>query len=52
MLYYTIVFFLIAVLAAALGFGVLAGAAALVARVCFIVFLVLFIASFFRGRRA
>jgi len=52
MLYYTIVFFLIAVLAAALGFGALAGTAALIARVCFILFLVLFVASLLRGRRA
>ena len=52
MLYYTIVFFLITVLAAALGFGALAGTAALIARVCFILFLVLFVASLLRGRRA
>lgn len=52
MLYYTVVFFLIAVLAGALGFGALAGTAALIARVCFVLFLVLFVISLFRGRRA
>ena len=51
MLYYTIVFFLIAVLAGALGFGSLAGTAAVIAKVSFIIFLVLFVVSLFRGRR-
>ena len=51
MLYYALVFLLIALLAGVLGFGVIAGTAALIARVCFIVFLVLFVASFLQGRR-
>jgi uncharacterized membrane protein YtjA (UPF0391 family) len=50
-LYYAIVFFLIAVLAGILGFGAIAGTAALIARVCFILFLVLFIAALLRHRR-
>ena len=53
MLGYTLMFLLIAIVAGILGFGVIAGTAALIARVCFLVFLVLFIASLFRssGRR-
>jgi len=51
MLYYSIVFLLIAILAGVLGFGVIAGTAALIAKVLFIIFLVLFIATLLRGRR-
>ena len=51
MLGYTLMFLLIAIIAAILGFGVIAGTAALIARVCFLVFLVLFIAALFRGGR-
>ena len=51
MLGYAITFLLIALLAGVLGFGVIAGTAALVAKVCFIVFLVLFIAALLRGNR-
>jgi uncharacterized membrane protein YtjA (UPF0391 family) len=52
MLYYTLLFLLLAILAGALGFGVIAGTAAIIAKVCFIIFLVLFVASLLRGRRA
>jgi uncharacterized membrane protein YtjA (UPF0391 family) len=52
MLYYTLVFLLLAILAGALGFGVIAGTAAIIAKVCFVIFLVLFVASLLRGRRA
>ena len=51
MLYYALVFLLIALLAGVLGFGVIAGTAALIARICFIVFLVLFVATLIQGRR-
>jgi uncharacterized membrane protein YtjA (UPF0391 family) len=51
MLGYAITFLLIALLAGILGFGVIAGTAALIAKVCFIVFLVLFIATLLRGNR-
>ena len=51
MLYYSITFLLIALIAGALGFGVIAGTAASIAKVLFLIFLVLFIASLFRGRR-
>lgn len=52
MLGYAITFLLIAVLAGALGFGALAGTAATIAQVCFIIFLILFVASLLRGKRA
>ena len=51
MLSYTVLFLVIAIIAGALGFGVIAGTAALVAKVFFIVFLILFVASLLRGRR-
>lgn len=51
MLGYTIFFLLIAIIAAALGFGSLAGTAAVIAKVCFVIFLVLFVVSLVRGRR-
>lgn len=52
MLGYAVIFLLIAILAGALGFGTLAGTAAIIAKVCFVIFLVLFIASLLRGRRS
>jgi uncharacterized membrane protein YtjA (UPF0391 family) len=45
MLGYAITFFLIAIIAAVLGFGAIAGTAALIARVLFLIFLVLFAVS-------
>ena len=45
MLYYALVFLVIALVAGLLGFGVVAFAAAEVARICFFIFLVLFIVS-------
>ena len=51
MLGYTLTFLLIAVLAGILGFGAIAGTAAIIAKLCFIIFLVLFIASLFRVKR-
>jgi uncharacterized membrane protein YtjA (UPF0391 family) len=50
MLHYTIVFLVIALVAALLGFGGVAGTASLIAKVCFGVFLVLFIVSLVFGR--
>jgi uncharacterized membrane protein YtjA (UPF0391 family) len=50
MLYYALVFLLIAVVAAALGFGGIAGTAAEFSRVLFFVFLVLFVVSLVAGR--
>ena len=51
MLYYSVVFLVVALLAGVLGFGVIAGTAAMIAKVLFIIFLVLFIVSLLRGRR-
>jgi uncharacterized membrane protein YtjA (UPF0391 family) len=45
MLYYALVFLLIALIAGALGFGFIAFAAAGIAKICFFIFLVMFIAS-------
>jgi len=50
MLNYAITFLLIALVAGILGFGVVAGTAAYIAKVLFVIFLVLFIASLFRGK--
>lgn len=51
MLYWTIVFLIIALVSGGLGFGSLAGTAAIIAKVCFVVFIVLFLVSVIRGRR-
>ena len=45
MLHYAIIFFVIAIIAAVLGFGVIAGTAAWIAKVLFIVFLILAVLS-------
>jgi uncharacterized membrane protein YtjA (UPF0391 family) len=51
MLRYSVIFLVIALLAGILGFGVIAGTAASIAKVLFVLFLILFIASFFRGAK-
>ena len=51
MLYYTLVFLLISLVAGALGFWGVAGTAAYIARVLFVVFLVLFLISLIRGKK-
>ena len=48
MLHYAVVFFVIAIIAAVLGFGVIAGTAAMIAKVLFLVFLILAVLSFLR----
>ena len=50
MLGYAVTFLLIAIVAGILGFGVIAGTAATIAKVLFLVFLVLFIVSLFNRR--
>lgn len=45
MLHYAVVFLVIALIAGVLGFGVIAGTAAWIAKVLFVVFLVLFLVS-------
>lgn len=46
MLWYAVVFLVISLVAAFLGFGAMAGTAATIAKICFVVFLVLAAASF------
>ena len=51
MLQWSVIFFLVAIFAAVLGFGGIAGGAAAIAKLLFIVFAVLFLASLIMGRR-
>lgn len=51
MLRYTLIFFLIAVIAGILGFGVVAGTAAMIARILFVTFLVLSVFALLGGRQ-
>lgn len=51
MLYYAVVFFILAIVAGLLGFGFIASAAGGIAQILFVVFLVLFIASIFTHSR-
>jgi len=51
MLTYAVIFLLIALVAGVLGFGVVAGTAAMIARALFVIFLVLFIVSLIRGQK-
>jgi len=48
MLHYAIVFLVVAIIAAVLGFGVIAGTAAWIAKILFVVFLILAVVSFLR----
>ena len=50
MLYYTLLFLVLALLAAWFGFAAAAGTAAFAAKIWFVAFLVLFIGSLIRGR--
>ena len=52
MLHYAVVFLIIALIAALFGFGVIASTAAGIAKVLFVVFLVLSLVSLLMGRRA
>lgn len=52
MLSYAITFLIVALVAGVLGFGVISGTAATIAKVLFVIFLVLFIVSLFRSKRA
>ena len=51
MLHYAIVFLVIALIAGVLGFGGIAGSAVGIAKILFLVFIVLFLASLIMGRR-
>ncbi len=50
MLHYAVIFFIVAIIAAVLGFGVIAGTAAWIAKVLFVVFLILAVLSFLRRK--
>ncbi len=50
MLYWTLVFLIVALIAGAMGFGVIGGMAYTAAKILFFVFLVLFIVSLVSGR--
>jgi uncharacterized membrane protein YtjA (UPF0391 family) len=51
MLYYTWIFLVIALIAALFGFGLIASAAAGIAKILFFIFLILFLISLVTGRR-
>jgi len=51
MLSYAVTFLLVALIAGVLGFGVISGTAAMIAKVLFVLFLVFFLLSLFTGRR-
>lgn len=54
MLYWALVFLIIAIVAALFGFGAIAGTSYLIAKILFVIFLVLFVISLlvgFSGRR-
>lgn len=51
MLTYAVIFLLVAIVAGILGFGVIAGTAASIAKVLFVVFLALFIVSLLRRKK-
>ncbi len=51
MLYYALIFLLVAIIAGAVGFFALAGIAAWIAKVLFFVFLIIFLVSLIGGRR-
>lgn len=51
MLSWAVTFLIVAIIAAILGFGVVAGTAATIAKLLFFVFLILFVVSLVTGRR-
>lgn len=51
MLSWALTFLVVAIIAGVLGFGVIAGTAAYMAKILFIVFLILFVISLVAGRR-
>ena len=51
MLAWTITFLILALVTAVLGFGAIAGTAASIAKILFVVFLILFLVSLITGRR-
>ncbi len=51
MLSYSVIFLVVALIAGVLGFGVIAGTAATIAKILFFAFLVVFLLSLLRGKR-
>ena len=51
MLHYTVVFFIIAIIAAVFGFGGIAAGATEIAKILFFVFLIITVISFIMGRK-
>ena len=51
MLSNALIFIVLAIVAAVLGFGVLAGTAAMIAKICLLIFVVLVVFSFLTGRK-
>ena len=51
MLRYALIFLVVALIAGALGFGVVEGVAATIAKWCFFLFLIIFVISLILGRR-
>jgi len=51
MLYYAFLFLLLAIVAGILGFGVIAGTAAMIAKVIFVLFIIHFAASVLRSKK-
>ncbi|HTN00499.1 DUF1328 domain-containing protein [Planctellipticum variicoloris] len=51
MLSWALTFIVIAIIAGILGFGVIAGTAAMIAKFCFVLFLILFVVALLTGRR-
>ena len=51
MLRYALIFLIIALIAGAMGFGVVEGVAAQIAKILFFVFLILFVIGLIMGRR-
>lgn len=51
MLYWAVVFLIIAIIAALFGFGLITAAAVGIAKLLFVIFLILFVLSLLAGRR-
>ena len=51
MLSWTLLFLVIAIVAGLLGFGLIGGTAYMLAKICFFLFIILFLVSLIRGRR-
>lgn len=49
MLYYSLVFLVVAILAGLFGFGLIAGTSYMIAKVLFVVFLIMFVVSLIGG---